>query len=131
MSDFDDKVAAEAIAAYPVLRSKVAELTKKLASYEKKERVSNILKVAEAKQMVLEDNEDALLKASEEKLAAIETTLRVVHSAGNLKMGEVEDDEEGEEKKAAAGEGMNPLDQFCLDPVNFDPKSIGQGSRRG
>lgn len=134
-NDFDDKVAMAAIQAVPVLRKKVASLESELAGYRKKEKVANILKVAEAKQIVLEDNEDTLLAASVEKLASIEGFLKIAHSAGNLKMGEAEEDEEGEgEEKKAEASGpfaeLDVLDQFCLDPMNFDVSSIGKRAQQ-
>jgi hypothetical protein len=127
MNDFDEKVAQIAVREYPKQRKMIAQLQAKLAAYEKKERIQNILKAAEERGIQLEDDEKSLAQAPNEKLASIETTLKVLRSTSGLKLGEVEEDEDpGVNKTAADGQKLNPLDEFCLDPVNFDPSSIGQ-----
>lgn len=110
MSDF--KVAAEQLRELADWKTRALAAEEKVAKYERKERVANIVKKAEAKSAQLPKNLD-LMKCSEDELVNLDRCLDLITPRGDIKLGGLDEDSSvptGNTKPRSA------LDEYLLAP---------------
>ena len=111
----DHKLAADAIRSAAEWKNRAELAEAKVASYERKERVAQITKKAEAKGALLPKNLD-LTKCSEHILKDLERSLDLLGPNGGIKLGSPEDDTPG----SAPARQRDPLDEYVLHPDTFE-----------
>ena len=116
----DLKIAAQAVRDVSIWKARALDAETKVAAYQRKEKVAELIKKAEHKQAALPKNVD-LMKCSEETLQQLNQSLDMITTAGALQLGAPEDADEGTSTGSVQSEAQKAaqdLRQFTLSGMN-------------